>query len=66
MNMDRNDTEYSVFLVKLASKAKELRDEWDKLSVENKVRFANEASLFLKQYNIAVTVTDIMRMVNRH
>lgn len=64
--MNNNNAEYNSFMIKLALKVKEFQDDWEKLSNENKVKFANETSLFLEQYNIAVTANDILKMVKGH
>lgn len=63
--MNDNDREYNEFILKMARKAKELKADFNKLSEENKARFANEAATFLNQYRIVANAADILNMTKR-
>ena len=63
--MTDNEREYNEFILKMASKAKELKGDFSKLSEENKARFASEAANFLNKYRIAANAADILNMTKR-
>ena len=42
--MDEHEQEYRLFMLKLADKAREIRQDFEKLSLENKMRVKNDMS----------------------
>jgi len=53
--------EYEMFMAKLGKAIYELQDDFNKLSYENKQRFALRINEFMKGYSRAITVDDLMR-----
>ena len=60
--MNESDREYNEFILKMVHKAKEMNEDFNNLSEENNVKFANEAAGFLNRYRIAANAADILNM----
>lgn len=52
--------EYELFMLKIAKAAHDIQDAFDKLSPENKKRFAQRANAFLRGHGVAVTLDELM------
>ena len=56
--------EYEQFMTKFWKAARDVQEDFNRLSPENKQRVENEADAFLKQFSHAVTLRDIMSQRN--
>ena len=52
--------EYEQFMAKFHKTMRDIQEDINRLSPENKQRVENEANAFLKQFSHAVTLRDIM------
>lgn len=53
--------EYNQFLAKFLKSAQEVQNDFKRLSPENQQRFAQQASVFLKGYGIAISVEALIQ-----
>ena len=51
--------EYELFMAKLSKTIRDIKDDFNRLTPENRQRFAYEANAFLKGYGYAITVEDL-------
>lgn len=56
--------EYEQFVAKFCKAARDVQEDFNRLSPENKQRVETEVNAFLKQFSHAVTLRDIMSQRN--
>ena len=53
--------EYDEFIAKALKAGQDIRNDFDNLSEENKLRFRQQANAVLKGYGYAITIEELMQ-----